>query len=287
MKRALVFIVIAIGTAVAQPPAKLAMRKKEAHGGFVSDMDCSACHTVEGWKLSPKAGQSGFDHDRTGFPLRGQHTRTTCSGCHTGKQPANTCEGCHRDPHEGRHDEPCAECHTAVAWSDTKTFEQHRRTRMPLTGKHALIECTGCHTRQAGRTWSDVPVDCYGCHRNEFHDPNVHPVHDGSTGEPMFSRDCGQCHRTIAWTPAVVVDPNMLARQSIARSGRHDAFFVLSSGSHSTAPCTGCHVDARRTKQVRCDGCHDGLGLLKQHRGLARATSATACLRCHPRGATR
>ncbi len=289
MKKYALLALLAIGTAYAAPGGKLSMRPKEkAHGGFVEDMDCSACHTADGWQLSAAAGASGFDHDRTGFPLRGQHARTTCAGCHqeTAK-PATSCEGCHRDPHEGRHDEPCAECHTAVAWSDTKTLDQHRRTRMPLTGKHAMIECTACHKRQAGRTFSDVPVDCYSCHRDRYHDKTIHPVHDGWNGDPMFPRDCGQCHRTLSWVPAVVVDPNNIARQTLVQSGRHDPFFVLSSGSHRTAPCTSCHVDSRRTQQIRCDGCHQGVELRQQHRGATRPTAAVACLRCHPRGASR
>ena len=284
MKRYLVVLVVIVGTAAAAPTLKM---REKAHGGFVDDMDCSACHTPDGWKLSPAAGASGFDHDRTGFPLRGQHVRTTCGGCHTDRALSTTCEGCHRDPHAGKHDEPCAECHTAVAWTDTKMLEQHRRTRMPLTGRHAMIDCSACHKQQSNRTFTDTPTDCYSCHRDRYHDKTVHPVHDGSTGDRPFSRDCGQCHRTIAWAPAVVKDPTMIARESIASSGKHDPFFVLSSGSHRSATCTSCHVDARIVRQVRCDGCHESTTLRQQHRGFTRPSAAVACLRCHPRGAAR
>ncbi|HZJ62913.1 MAG TPA: hypothetical protein VFD36_05265 [Kofleriaceae bacterium] len=275
-----------VGTALAAP-TKLTMRRSPpAHGGFVDEMDCSACHTTGGWKLAPSAGGSGFDHDRTGFSLRGQHARATCTGCHTGTKPARSCEGCHRDPHAGRHDEPCAECHTAVAWSDTNALEQHRRTRMPLTGRHAAIDCTSCHKRQAGRTFSDLPADCYACHRERFHDRALHPAHDGSTGDAPFSRDCGLCHQTSAWTPAYA-NPSSLRRDVIARSGDHDRWFVLSSGSHRTSTCTSCHADTQRLQQVRCDGCHDTLALRRQHRGAIRPAAAGACLRCHPRGIAR
>jgi len=276
--------------AVTAPPAKpsLAMRPKaKAHGGFVDDMDCSACHTTAGWKLSAAAGASGFDHDRTGFPLRGSHMQTTCSRCHTGgKAPATSCEGCHRDPHQGRHTESCAECHTAVAWADTSALEQHRRTRMPLTGRHAVVDCVACHRRQGERTFSDTPTACYACHRDEYHRSDVHPVHDGSQGQPAFSRDCGRCHQTTAWSPAFA-DPDNLARRALARTGEHDAWFVLSSGSHRSAACASCHVDARRTKLVRCDACHDELAIRRQHRGVPQPRAAAACLRCHPRGTAR
>jgi hypothetical protein len=270
------------------PPApKLSMRTKQsAHDGFVSDMDCSACHTAEGWKLASSAGSSGFDHDRTGFPLRGSHVQTQCSGCHTGvKQPPTNCEGCHRDTHQGRMDGECAECHTATAWSDTTTLEQHRRTRMPLTGRHATLDCNACHRRQGERQFSDVPTDCYACHKAKYHDQSVHPNHDGSTGAAAFSRNCALCHRTTSWSPAVT-DPTMLPRMAMARTGEHDAFFVLTTGSHRTVECAACHADVRRAKLVRCDGCHQDVALRAQHpTPVARA--ANACLRCHPRGAAR
>jgi len=186
------------------PPASLAMRDT-THGGAIAEMDCKACHTSAGWKLGAGAGASGFDHDRTGFPLHGAHAQTTCGGCHIGATPLQTtCAGCHRDPHQGRQGKACEECHTAVAWSDTNTLEQHRRTRMPLTGRHATVECAACHKRQSERTWSDAPVDCYACHRTDYHRADVHPTHDGTTGSPAFSRDCGSCHQTSGWSPATI-----------------------------------------------------------------------------------
>jgi len=266
-------------------PGKLAMRPRQAaHGGFVDDMDCSACHTEAGWGLASSAGASGFDHDRTGFPLRGVHLRAPCARCHTGKaKPSTVCEGCHRDPHQGRHDGACAECHTAAAWSDTDTLERHRRTRMPLTGRHALLDCSACHRRQGERAYSDTPTECYGCHRDLYRaDPNR--IHHRADGSGPFSRDCGACHRTSAWTPAFTV-PNT-ARTTAAIGGSHDAVFVLSTGSHRAAACGACHADARRTRLVRCDGCHLKPALRGQHRGpVSRA--ASACLLCHPRGARR
>ncbi|HEY5947214.1 MAG TPA: hypothetical protein VIV40_17040 [Kofleriaceae bacterium] len=284
-------------TTITAPPAStstktLAMRASPAaHNGFVADLDCSACHTADGWNLAATAGASGFDHDRTGFPLRGSHVQTTCSGCHTGKQkPATSCEGCHRDPHQGRNEGTCAECHTAVAWSDTNALERHRLTRMPLTGRHATLECSACHKRTPDRMTSDVPTDCYACHRDRYHDATVHPAHDGSGGHPPFPRDCGQCHQTSAWMPATA-DPNSLPRSAMRTLGgnsqtSHDSFFVLSTGSHRLAECASCHADARRTKLVRCDGCHQDSVLRTQHRTPV-ARSSTSCLRCHPRGAAR
>jgi hypothetical protein len=295
-----VALALAVGAAAAAPvgpppaapvaspgraPTSLAMRPRPvAHGGFIDDLDCSACHTSSGWQLAPAAGASGFDHDRTGFALRGAHVQVRCAGCHTGgAKPATSCEGCHRDPHQGRHDAACAECHTATAWSDTAALDQHRRTRMPLTGRHAVIDCTACHRRTGERAFSDVPADCYSCHRAEYHAIKIHPVHDGSAGSAPFSRDCGQCHRTSGWEPAIA-NPGALG--TALRAADHDAWFVVSTGSHRTADCAACHVDRRRTQAVRCDGCHQDTALRVQHRAQV-ARSAGACLACHPRGAAR
>ena len=274
----------------APPPhaPTLAMRtNRQVHGGFVADLDCSACHTADGWNLSQSAGASGFDHDRTGFPLRGAHVQTSCGGCHTGTaKPASNCESCHRDPHEGRQLGTCAECHTATAWTDTKTLEQHRRTRMPLTGRHALIACSDCHKRQGERMYSDTPADCFACHAKDYHAATVHPVHDGSDGHPLFPHDCAQCHPTTSWSIAFA-DPTTLPGNTPRLGGPdHDVYFVLSTGSHRTAECTACHADARRMQLVRCDGCHADVTLRAQHRQPV-APSALGCLHCHPRGASR
>lgn len=273
---------------VTAPAPKLAMRPKPAHGGFVDDMDCSACHTADGWQLAQKAGTSGFDHDRTGFPLRGAHDQAQCSGCHANSpRPTSSCDGCHKDIHQGRMDGACAECHTTTTWQETATLEQHRRTRMPLTGKHALVDCVACHKRTGERQWSDLPVDCYSCHRAEYHRTTTHPNHDGTQSGLPFPRDCTGCHRTISWKPAVV-DPSLLPGITLrtARAGDHDRYFLLSTGPHRTADCASCHADPRRMQVVRCDSCHTDGQIRGQHRTpVPRA--AQACLRCHPAGARR
>jgi hypothetical protein len=184
-------------------------------------------------------------------------------------------------------DGQCYECHTAVAWSDVKQLEQHRRTRMPLTGMHAIVDCNACHKRQGGRTFSDLPVDCYACHQTEYHAASTHPNHDGTdptgNGKP-FPRDCGMCHNTMGWTPAFADPSTVMPRLQQALA--HDAVFQLSSGVHRAVDCSGCHLDARRPRAVRCDGCHRDEDLRNQH-GRTIANIAATCLSCHPRGARR
>jgi hypothetical protein len=275
--RALVVLVLSVGVAAAAPA--------KPHAGVTGDLDCNACHTAASWKLSATAGSSGFDHDRTGFALRGAHVQTSCAGCHNGAKPAATCDSCHRDPHFGRMNGQCYECHTAVAWSDVGELEQHRRTRMPLTGKHAVVDCVACHKNQAARQYTDTPVDCFACHQSDYRAATTHPNHDGTDpkgdGKP-YPRDCAMCHNPIGWSPAFS-SPSFTAQ--IART-EHESSFSLTTGSHRTVECNGCHIDGRRPHAVRCDGCHDENSLRGEHRSRV-TTDATSCLHCHPRGARR
>jgi hypothetical protein len=45
--------------------------------------DCAECHNSNKWKPSI------FDHEKTGFPLRGGHENVACSACHALKKQVN------------------------------------------------------------------------------------------------------------------------------------------------------------------------------------------------------
>lgn len=217
--------------------------------------DCAGCHAATTWAVTDGAK---MDHDTTGFALRGAHMNTKCGACHaTSARPKSACESCHRDPHQGRKDGACAECHSTVAWHDTQTLDRHRMTRMPLTGKHALIDCSACHKRQAERTWRDTPADCWACHG---------PAAKALPSHMAYGRACAKCHNTISWLGAI---------EPIDRSEHPQ--FAIATGAHAATPCAGCHVAQR---VVRCDGCHT-----THPTQVSKATSA--CLSCHPRGARR
>jgi hypothetical protein len=265
--------------------ASAASAAGEPHGSFTQNMDCSACHTAAGWSVSAKAGGGGFDHAQTGFPLVGTHRAVACSDCHRPDRPTpRACSGCHDDTHAGRLGEACAECHTATDWRDTLALDRHRRTRMPLTGRHAIIDCTACHRRTTERGWSHVPADCFACHEKDYRG-NIHPDHDGDPAHPECAplpRDCSACHRTAGWTPAVSTPLMCLATAQKA----HDVRFVVSFGKHRGLACDSCHPAPGQPRRVRCDGCHDAVSLRQRHASVA-TVAATGCLRCHPGGMAR
>ena len=259
------------------------------HGSAIADMDCSACHTTDGWALDDDAARGGgFDHALTGFPLLGQHVVTACSACHQGWRPSQACDSCHRDPHARRLGDSCAECHTAAAWSDTRALARHRRSRMPLTGRHAIIECAACHRRQDARGYASTPVDCHGCHASEYR-RDIHPDHDGDPADPgaaPLPRQCGRCHTTVAWSPAVLVASRIASALSAAPA-RHDARFLVSRGPHRAATCRDCHLDPARPRSFTCAGCHTRATLAPRHRRARLDLAPRACLRCHPGGRAR
>lgn len=292
--RAAVVLALLLAPGLASRPASARDGAGGHSASLVAGRDCADCHTPDGWAMAGLTGAGGgFDHARTGFPLTGSHGAVPCAGCHQAKRKTERmCFGCHRDEHQGRMGLQCDQCHDARSWRSTRAIRQHRMTRLPLTGVHALLDCTSCHTRTAERTWTGVPADCFACHEKDYR-ASIHPVHQGSPIDASlqaFSRDCGQCHRPIAWAPAFVNPRNVFGsaiRQQRMRAD-HDLRFPITFGKHRGAACESCHTVQAMPRVVSCTGCHaHGLMQLQQQHGGAVATDGAACLGCHPRGAAR
>lgn len=194
------------------------------------------------------------------------------------------------DAHRGRLAQSCDRCHVPAGWKVTRPLEIHRFTRFPLTGMHVLADCSECHRRASEHQFTGAPVDCFACHERDYRRPELRPVHLGSATSPPFSRDCSQCHRALAWAPAVF-NPGQPASASAplrAAPPNHDARFPVSFGSHRTASCDDCHANTAVPRMVRCIGCHahGPVRIAQQHRQPVAGDGA-ACLSCHPGGARR
>jgi hypothetical protein len=259
--RALLLVALAAGAAAAEPRRHAAL----------ADLECGDCHDPGGWRV---AGGRGFDHARTGFPLTGAHALAACGDCHRRERPiTRACAGCHEDPHEARLGTACDVCHGATSFRDTRARERHARTRLPLSGMHALLECAACHTRTS-RAWSDVPAACVACHEAEARRPGLHPPHEG------FPRACETCHRPTGWSPAVPPPSLISAALASERRRAHDRVFPISSGRHRGVACEGCHIGAPEARVTTCAGCHAAT----RHRATAVRPAEGACRSCHPRG---
>lgn len=272
--------------------------KSARHRSITENLDCSACHTPHGWKqLAGGTGGDGFDHARTGFPLTGQHAHTGCVECHSGgRKLSRECSSCHVDAHQKRLGSQCDDCHTASSFLDVRALELHRLTRLPLTGMHALADCTACHQRQGENRFRSAPADCFACHARDYRRSDIHPLHVGGAGTPPsapFPRDCGQCHRATSWAPAILASGDLrakLAEGALQRAPEsHELLFPLARGSHKGAACGDCHRSQALPQAVACTGCHahGPVRLGEQHQSVPAFARGTACLSCHPGGAAR
>jgi hypothetical protein len=199
--------------------------KDDAHAGQFGT-DCSLCHSPAAWKPAT------FDHNLAPFKLDGKHAAVPCASCHINgvfKGTPTDCYSCHAkdDHHGGQFGTACGACHTTSGWLPA-TFD-HNLSTFPLTGAHAGLDCTRCHTNNVFKGTSTL---CAACHA----DP---PFHAG-----MFAgTSCNSCHNTSAWTPASYNGPhpggcdgNCIGHQGAACRDCHTV-------NLATATCTKCHAN--------------------------------------------
>jgi hypothetical protein len=141
---------------------------------------CKDCHNEIAWQENVF-----FDHDLTRFPLLGNHAEAECDACHEShvfQEAPTECVDCHLedDPHEGRYNERCADCHNPVDWLAWQ-FDHNGKTNFPLEGAHTEVLCADCH-RQPLASIQKFSGRCGDCHRPD-------DIHDGD-----FGLDCARCH---------------------------------------------------------------------------------------------
>lgn len=190
--------------------------------------DCASCHGEVAW--SPAAA---FDHDRTGFALRGAHARPTCKACHGGdglrlasSTEPKACATCHAPVRHGRlFGKRCADCHNTVTFRDVPPFDHAARTDFPLELRHATLKCLTCHDPRKRPVLNSACRTCHG-------DP--HRVSNGM--------ECQDCHRSDRWR--------------IIRFD-HDLTSYPLTGRHRVVGCGGCHANPNWTGvRTDCVTCH-------------------------------
>lgn len=188
-------------------------RKDDRHQGNLGER-CADCHVERDWKTT-----TGFDHQKTKFPLRNAHAAATvkCRDCHETLRDfhgtALECNACHRrdDRHEASLGTKCEACHDDRHWTIARY--DHSRTRFPLAGGHLVVRCASCH---ASLRFRDVPSDCLGCHRKDDH-------HQASLGTR-----CDSCHSVRAW-PLWTFDHDRATKYAL-------------EGRHRSTRCEACHT---------------------------------------------
>lgn len=201
-------------------------KKDDEHKGGLGK-DCGSCHVDRGWK------KIRFDHDKTGYALRGKHAKAKCVACHKRhkyKNTPTTCYACHKkdDKHKGQQGKKCGSCHNARSW-ETTSFD-HGLSRFPLLGKHKRVKCKKCHKTKKFR---DASIKCYSCHKKE-------DEHKGRLGT-----QCEQCHNARGW------------KYWKFNHDRQTGFPL--KGGHKGLDCLVCHSRPLKGKVSlpgTCVGCH-------------------------------
>ncbi len=242
---------------------------KSPHGTLPDGLDCSACHTAEGWHTLRTS--LGFDHAKTGFPLSGAHRGTACAQCHLDlhfdepKIRLNDCAACHMDVHQGKMLQSCSACHTTRSFRDVNGELIHARTSFPLTGAHRQITCESCHKSDVGGRFTPLPTDCASCHMADYR--RAKSVDHVANGYPT---DCTQCHTTVDWHDAPSFDHAKVS----------GGFQLL--GAHAGLRCASCHRVPgmeplfKPASQNDCVACHQ-TDYDKAHSGSGFPTTCASC----------
>ena len=250
---------------------------KDPHGGRLG-AQCASCHNTSGFS---KVEGGRFDHDKTGYPLRGEHRKVECDSCHRpGKprqRPHALCTDCHDDRHAGQLAKRtdggrCESCHDVEGFEPAHFGpDEHARTRFPLAGAHLAVACDDCHeevpperlralgfTRDGGAGVTEqlrfASTACVECHR------------DPHRGQTARLGTCEACHAVDGWATV---------RFDHARTR-----FPLVA-SHGALACRRCHPGDGGSLELSgrpttCSGCHPD-----PHGGRFARNGRTDCARCH------
>lgn len=135
---------------------------------------CDRCHDVVHFKPA-----SGFSHEKTDFSITGLHELVSCDRCHPLVKA--TVSGRVIDiPRSKPTGKKCMDCHKGY---------DHSKTTFRLTGRHAVIDCSGCHNLKTPNV-----KRLRGTAKGEFKCQDCH-----SYRHPGKQENCVKCHNTANW----------------------------------------------------------------------------------------
>ncbi|MEZ4959177.1 MAG: hypothetical protein R2830_05115 [Saprospiraceae bacterium] len=232
--------------------------------------NCADCHTEESFRA--KLDMDNFNHDLTGFALKGKHEPVDCRKCHiseslTDPLPHNTCAACHQDYHEGEFVKnitgpDCAKCHTVDGFSPSQfTLVDHSKSKFPLDGAHLATPCFACHLKENKWHFKNIGERCVDCHED---------VHVGEIAEKFYPKQtCENCHLTESWSGVNKFDHKLTA-------------FAL-AGAHQKTECSACHKQDEEKPHGHfaglsqsCTACHSNV-----HGKQFEKDGVTDCVKCH------
>lgn len=262
---------------------------------------CVACHR-DVVAMSRHPGL--YDHDRSGFPLRGRHTEIGCARCHPADRPLGSrlptrdCAACHAK--DSKHaftgkwaTTSCGTCHETRAWKRGVRFDHQQASGFKLVGKHAEIACARCHAPtvpdESRYRFANLKTkSCATCHK----DP-----HAGVLTDNARSRGCASCHTPGTWRVTAYDHKNLRisltgghSRIACAKCHRREGRPVYRFVDNGHGQCVNCHRDPHEGRMPQsCTVCHTDTTWKTQrdfHRNfsLSGAHRQLACEQCHVNG---
>lgn len=230
--------------------------------------DCTICHNFESRKVA-NIGVTKFDHDKTAFPLVGNHTNNACTQCHKQikdfkitDRDFKDCKSCHKDSHRSviSASRKCEACHSPKVKFEKTRFDHGKETRFALHGRHAKNACADCH--KVDSPPEKPKMTCSpGCHKD---------VHKGRFGKET----CEGCHPDggPGWREMKFAHDS---KTKFPLTGRHAEVF-----------CTTCHRNREpnnfeKFKSTNCADCH------RHQEAHCGQFGMENCQRCHVRGGDR
>jgi hypothetical protein len=152
----------------------------------------------------------------------------------------------------------CTTCHSSKGWKlDLEIYSfDHNKTKLALTGQHALLNCRQCHPTLV---FSAAKPNCNECHTD---------MHQGSVG-----LDCSRCHNSASWLVSNITEIHQRSR-----------FPLL--GAHRTADCYTCHKSENMIRfdvlGINCIDCHRENYMSTTNPNHTEAGFSQDCSFCHP-----
>lgn len=266
---------------------------------------CASCHSEHhganfqmvnrsSFALAGVAEIEDFDHRIVGFEMSGPHLTLACSTCHesadAGVLPEGTkrylglsraCATCHEDPHEGRMERSCVDCHSQRDFASLRAKGHERH--LALTGGHTSASCRDCHAEGSAHALESKHGEarpasrtCTSCHES----PHSEAFVLGNAPAASTDASCVLCHEA---------DHSSFREGDIAvTASQHAHSGFRLDAPHGNVSCSGCHQDRSASFEQRhpgraqddCHACHDD-----PHGGqFARSAVATnGCRSCHDR----
>ncbi|HEX7727518.1 MAG TPA: hypothetical protein VF392_00670 [Terracidiphilus sp.] len=224
---------------------------------------CQNCHSYTSWK--PIRSNPEFNHDLTGYPLRGMHAKVPCTQCHSNlvfKKVGTQCSDCHADIHRRQFGANCQSCHSVKGWQVSLKQIRDHQNRFPLIGAHALLQCEDCHKNAAAGQFTGLSTACYSCHQKDFRTPAFDHIATG------FPTTCESCHTMDTWFNAKF--------DHLKYTG-----YAL-TGAHATLPCSACHINnVYKGTPAACYSCHRPDYTSTTNPNHLAAGFPTDCSLCH------